>query len=138
MLHSNSKQSARGPKHLLVIDDEPAIRLILDHYFSHDYRVVLTANGQEALAWLRAGNLAEAIVLDYEMPLMNGLDFIKQIRADEAHENTPILVLSGTDETSNKILCLKQGADDYLVKPFNPEELEIRIQKILQRVGASA
>lgn len=125
-------------KNLLVIDDEPAIRLILDHYFSHEYRVVLTANGQEALSWLQAGNLAEAIVLDYEMPLMNGLDFIKQVRASGSHETTPILVLSGTDETSNKILCLKQGADDYLVKPFNPEELEIRIQKILQRVGASA
>jgi DNA-binding response OmpR family regulator len=120
-----------------VIDDEPAIRLILEHYFSHAYCVVLTANGQEALEWLQQGNMAAAIVLDYEMPLMNGLDFIKQVRLYPAHENTPILVLSGTDETSTKILCLRQGADDYLVKPFNPEELEIRIQKILYRVSVA-
>lgn len=122
-------------KTLLVIDDEPAIQLILEHYFSGEYEVVLTSNGQEAIAWLRQGNLVDAIVADYEMPFMNGLDFIRELRASPAHESTPLLILSGTDETSKKILCLKQGADDYLVKPFNPEELEIRIQKVLGRVG---
>ena len=123
-------------KTLLVIDDEPAIQLILEHYFSGEYEVVLTANGQEAMDWLEQGNLVDAIVADYEMPLMNGLDFIRELRATPMHENTPLLMLSGTDETSKKILCLKQGADDYIVKPFNPEELEIRIKKVLQRVSA--
>ncbi|MGY2134577.1 response regulator transcription factor [Hymenobacter sp. HD11105] len=137
MPHATLNSSFAPAKYLLVIDDEPAIRLILEHYFAHAYRVVLTANGQEALDWLERGNQAAAIVLDYEMPLMNGLDFIKRVRLHGAHENTPILVLSGTDETSTKILCLRQGADDYLVKPFNPEELEIRIQKILYRVSAA-
>lgn len=123
-------------KTLLVVDDEPAIQLILEHYFSGEYDVALTANGQEAMDWLEQGNLVDAIVADYEMPLMNGLDFIRELRALPMHENTPLLMLSGTDETSKKILCLKQGADDYIVKPFNPEELEIRIKKVLQRVSA--
>jgi DNA-binding response OmpR family regulator len=123
-------------KTLLVIDDEPAIQLILEHYFCGEYDVVLTANGQEAMDWLEKGNLVDAIVADYEMPLMNGLDFIKELRALPLHESTPLLILSGTDETSKKILCLKQGADDYIVKPFNPEELDIRIKKVLQRVSA--
>lgn len=121
-------------KTLLVVDDEPAIRLILEHYFAADYDVVLTANGQEALAWLQAGNAADAIVADYQMPLLNGLDFIRQLRAWPEHEHVPLLMLSGTEETSKKIQCLKAGADDYLVKPFNPEELEIRLQKMLSRV----
>jgi len=122
-------------KTLLIIDDEPAIRLILEHYFASEYEVVLTSNGQEAMDWLHQGNYADAIVADYEMPLMNGLDFIRELRAQPAHESVPLLILSGTDETSKKIICLKAGADDYLVKPFNPEELEIRIQKVLGRVS---
>ena len=123
-------------KTLLVIDDEPAIQLILEHYFSGEYDVVLTANGQEAVDWLEQGNLVDAIVADYEMPRLNGLEFIRVLRALPMHEHTPLLMLSGTDETSKKILCLKAGADDYIVKPFNPEELEIRIKKVLQRVSA--
>lgn len=124
-------------KRLLVIDDEPAIRLILEHYFGQEYEVVLTGNGREAMTWLRQGLPAvDAIVADYEMPLMNGLDFIRELRTVPAYENTPLLMLSGTDETSKKILCLRQGADDYLVKPFNPEELEIRIKKVMSRVNA--
>ncbi|RZK24758.1 MAG: response regulator transcription factor [Hymenobacter sp.] len=121
---------------LLVIDDEPAIQLILEHYFSGEYEVVLTANGQEALDWLKQGNLADAIIADYEMPRLNGLEFIRALRALPMHELTPLLILSGTDETSKKIMCLRAGADDYLVKPFNPEELEIRIKKVMQRVSA--
>jgi DNA-binding response OmpR family regulator len=125
-------------KHLLVIDDEPAIQLILEHFFSAEYEVVLTANGRDALAWLQQGQRVDVIVADYEMPIMNGLDFVRELRAFPAYEHTPLLMLSGTDETSKKILCLKQGADDYLVKPFNPEELEIRIKKIMGRARAYA
>ena len=123
-------------KTLLVVDDEPAIQLILEHFFSHEYDVVLTANGRDAVAWLRQGHSVDVIVADYEMPFMNGLDFIRELRATAAHELTPLLILSGTDETSKKIVCLKEGADDYLVKPFNPEELEIRIKKVTSRVNA--
>ncbi|GAB3845935.1 response regulator [Hymenobacter terrigena] len=125
-------------KHLLVIDDEPAIQLILEHFFSNEYEVVLTANGRDALEWLQQGLRVDVIVADYEMPIMNGLDFVRELRAFPAYEYTPLLMLSGTDETSKKILCLKQGADDYLVKPFNPEELEIRIKKIMGRARAHA
>lgn len=123
-------------KTLLVIDDEPAIQLILEHYFSGEYEVVLTANGREAMDWLEQGNLVDAIVADYEMPRLNGLEFIRELREMPMHEHTPLLILSGTDETSKKIQCLRAGADDYIVKPFNPEELEIRIKKVAQRVSA--
>lgn len=123
-------------KHLLIIDDEPSIRLILEHYFSSEYHVVLTSNGQEAIEWLLKGHPADAIVADYEMPFMNGLEFIKHLRANNSHKSTPLLMLSVTDESSKKIMCLKQGADDYIVKPFNPEELEIRIRNVLNRAKA--
>ena len=118
-------------KNLLIVDDEPSIGLILEHYFSQEYKVVVKTNGYEAMKWLQEGNQTDVIVADYEMPFMNGLDFIKQLRASTLYKDIPLVMLSGKDETTNKILCLKQGADDYMVKPFNPEELELRIKKML-------
>ncbi|RZK23757.1 MAG: response regulator transcription factor [Hymenobacter sp.] len=121
-------------KKLLIIDDEPAICLILAHYFAADFDVVQKANGLEAMEWLTSGNSPDAIVADYDMPLLNGPDFIKQVRASSLHREVGLLILSGKDSTSNKILCLRLGADDYLVKPFNPEELSLRIHNLLNRI----
>ena len=121
-------------KTLLIVDDEPSIRLILEHYFGTEYTVVLKSNGLEAMAWLEAGHSPDAIVADYDMPVMDGPDFIRQIRASSLHRDVGLIILSGKDNTSNKILCLRLGADDYLVKPFNPEELSLRIQNMLNRI----
>jgi DNA-binding response OmpR family regulator len=106
----------------------------LEHYFGADYKVVVKPNGFEAMQWLEQGNSPDAIVADYDMPVMDGPDFIKQIRASSRHRDVGLIILSGKESTSNKILCLKLGADDYLVKPFNPEELSLRILNILNRI----
>ena len=121
-------------KTLLIVDDEPSIRLILAHYFASEFEVVLKSNGMEAMEWLEQNNSPDAIVADYDMPVMDGPDFIKQIRASSLHRDVSLIVLSGKDSTSSKIQCLKLGADDYLVKPFNPEELSLRIQNMLNRI----
>jgi DNA-binding response OmpR family regulator len=120
-------------KTLLIVDDEPSIRLILEHYFNSEFKIILKSNGLEAMEWLKRGYMPDAIVADYAMPIMDGLDFIKNVRSHPAHQNTPLIMLSGKDETSHKIKCLKQGADDYVVKPFNPEELSLRISKLLAK-----
>ena len=121
-------------KTLLIVDDEPSICLILEHYFGDEYHVVVKANGVEAMHWLEQDNATDAIVAYYEMPIMDGPEFIRQIRASSRYRDVGMIVLSGKDSTSNKIKCLKLGADDYLVKPFNPEELELRIRNILNRI----
>jgi DNA-binding response OmpR family regulator len=121
-------------KTLLIVDDEPSIRLILAHYFAAEFEVVLKSNGMEAMEWLEQNNSPDAIVADYDMPVMDGPDFIKQIRASSLHRDVSLIILSGKDNTSSKIQCLKLGADDYLVKPFNPEELSLRIQNMLNRI----
>ncbi|KAA3436764.1 MULTISPECIES: response regulator transcription factor [Rufibacter] len=122
---------------ILIVDDEPTIGLILEHYFSKAYQVVVKSNGKEAMAWLEEGHHIDAIVADFEMPFMNGLDFIRQLRASTLFKDIPLIMLSGKEESRNKILCLKSGADDYMIKPFNPEELEIRIKNVLKRVKIS-
>lgn len=121
---------------LLIVDDEPSICLILEHYFNLNFRVVIKTNGLEAIKWLADNNKPDVIIIDYMMPVMDGFDFIKKLRANPLHKNVPLVVLSGKDETSNKISFLKQGADDYVVKPFNPEELELRIKRLLQNIRA--
>ncbi|ALI99877.1 response regulator transcription factor [Rufibacter tibetensis] len=122
---------------ILIVDDEPTIGLILEHYFSKSYHVVVKSNGKEAMNWLEEGHHIDAIVADFEMPFMNGLDFIVQLRASTLFKDIPLIMLSGKEESRNKILCLKSGADDYMIKPFNPEELEIRIKNVLRRVKIS-
>ncbi|SEU04410.1 response regulator transcription factor [Hymenobacter actinosclerus] len=123
-------------KVLLIVDDEPAMRLILEHYFGTDYQVVTKANGPEAVQWLESGNCPAAIVADYSMPVMNGARFIQRIRADKVCHSVPLIILSGKDSSSTRIECLKMGADDYQIKPFSPEELALRLQNLLNRVRA--
>ena len=108
--------------------------MILEHYFGTDFNVVVKGNGLEAMHWLEQGNSPDAIVADYDMPLMDGPDFIRQIRASSRYRDVGMIILSGKDSTSDKIKCLRLGADDYMVKPFNPEELSLRIQNILNRI----
>ena len=121
-------------KRLLIVDDEPSIGLILEHFFSKEYEVVVKENGHDAMMWLQDGHFTDGIVADFDMPYMNGLEFIKQLRASALYRDIPLVMLSGKDETNNKIICLKNGADDYMVKPFNPEELDIRIKNMLKRI----
>ena len=121
-------------KTLLVIDDEPSIRLLLEHYFTREYQVIAKANGLEALEWLATSPACAAIVVDYDMPVMDGPEFIKQLRTAARHREVGVIMLSGKDSTSSKILCLKLGADDYMVKPFNPEELGLRIHNLISKV----
>lgn len=120
-------------KTLLIVDDEPSIRLILEHYFHSEFKIILKSNGLEAMEWLELGYMPDAIVADYSMPVMDGLDFIKNVRSHPSHKYTPLVMLSGKDETNHKIKCLKQGADDYVIKPFNPEELSLRVKKLLAK-----
>ena len=92
-------------------------------------------NGQDALDKLeKESTYPDLIFMDINMPLMNGLEFIKHLRASKLFKDIPLVMLSGKDESSNKILCLRNGADDYMVKPFNPEELAIRLNKMIRRI----
>lgn len=119
---------------ILALDDELSILKILDFYFGKNYNVVSKSNGKVALEWMQQGQLPDIIIADVNMPDMNGLEFIAQIRASGFFKDIPLIMLSGNEGTADKIKCLKAGADDYLVKPFNPEELEARIENILRRI----
>jgi DNA-binding response OmpR family regulator len=120
-------------KNILVIDDELSIRILLENYLKKDYNVVTKNDGMDALKWMEEGNIPDLIVADIQMPNLDGYEFIKNIRASGFFKHIPIVMLSGIESSSEKVKCLKLGADDYIVKPFNPEELSIRIEILLSR-----
>lgn len=100
---------------------------------SKTYEVITKSDGMEGIDWLEKGNMPDLIVADIQMPNMNGYDFIKNIRSSGYFKDIPLIMLSGIESSQEKVKCLKLGANDYMVKPFNPEELAVRIEILLAR-----
>ncbi|MFH1161095.1 MAG: response regulator transcription factor [bacterium] len=119
-------------KKILAIDDEKSIRFIIENTFNKDFDVVTMTNGMDALFYLQSGNLPDVIICDLEMPVLNGIEFVKRIRESGFFEEIPLIMLSGKEESADKIKCFEMGADDYVLKPFNPRELLVRIKRRLE------
>ena len=115
-------------KKILVVDDEKSIRLLLENFLSQNFDVVAINNGHDALVWLE-GNLPDLIISDIQMPEMDGYDFLVNVRQRGFTKHTPFIMLSARSESKERIKCYKLGAQDYLTKPFNPEELEEVVKK---------
>jgi two-component system phosphate regulon response regulator OmpR len=119
------------PAHLLVVDDDERIRVLLQKFLIRNGFLV-TAGGSAAQARrLLAGLDFDLIVLDVMMPGEDGIALTREVRARSA---VPILLLTARGETASRIEGFEAGADDYLVKPFEPKELLLRINAILRRV----
>jgi len=115
-------------KTILVVDDEISICMLLQNFLSQDYEVIALHSAVEALEWLD-GNLPDLIVSDIQMPEMNGFEFLSKVRKQGFTKHTPVVMLSGRAESKERIKCYRLGAQDYLTKPFNPEELEELVKK---------
>ncbi len=123
------------PKTLLVVDDKPELRLLLQDYLSQEgYRVLTAANGQQALAIARRER-PDLIILDLMMPEMDGYTFLR-VYGQEA--TTPIIVLTARVEETDRVLGLELGADDYVTKPFSMRELAARVRAVLRRVDKAS
>lgn len=118
-------------KKILAIDDEKSIRFIIENTFNKDFEIVTMSNGMDALFYLQSGNMPDVIICDVEMPVLNGFEFIRRIRESGFFEEIPLIMLSGKEESADKIKCFEMGADDYVLKPFNPRELLVRIKRRL-------
>lgn len=120
--------------HMLVVDDDPRITELVRRIFAYEgYSVAVAANGQEALD-RTLERPPDLIVLDILLPGIDGLEVARRLR--EAGDNVPILMLTARDAVANRVEGLAVGADDYLVKPFAPEELVARVKALLRRSQA--
>lgn len=117
-------------KKILVVDDELNIGLLLENFLSQDYEVKYINNVEEGLEWLET-NLPDLIICDIQMPGMDGYALLTSVRQRGFTSHTPVIMLSAKAESKERIKCYKLGAQDYLTKPFNPEELEEVIKKNL-------
>ena len=117
---------------ILVIDDEKSIRFIIENTLKQEFEVISLANGQEGLDYLEAGNFPDMIICDLIMPVMTGFDFLEKIKTSGFFDDIPIMILSGREWSKDKIKCFEMGAEDYVVKPFNPSELIARIKRRLE------
>lgn len=119
------------PQRILIVDDEPAVREALRRSLAFEgYGTQVAVDGYDALAMAEA-YAPDLIVLDIQMPRMDGLTAARRIRATGS--TTPILMLTARDTVGDRVTGLDAGADDYLVKPFELDELFARIRALLRR-----
>ncbi len=117
-------------KKILVVDDDISICLLLENYLSQDYEVITMQNGLEALLWLEE-HLPDLIISDIQMTEIDGFEFLSKVRKRGFTKHTPFVMLSAKAGSKERIKCYQLGAQDYLTKPFNPEELEEVVKKNL-------
>ncbi|MCC0565435.1 response regulator transcription factor [Brevibacillus borstelensis] len=120
---------------LLVVDDDPHIRELVRVFLQNEgFDILEAADGQEALAIMETDQ-ADLVILDIMMPRMDGWELCRELRK---HYDIPLLMLTAKGETAQKIKGFELGTDDYLVKPFEPAELVVRVKALLKRYRIAA
>lgn len=119
--------------HLLVIEDDPSVcELLFSCLTSSGHRVTLTQSGEAALPLIEE-DPPELVVLDLNLPGMNGLDICRAMRRDPWMGKIPVLMLTGQTEEDDVVVGFEVGADDYMTKPFSPKLLNVRVKALLRR-----
>jgi two-component system phosphate regulon response regulator OmpR len=122
--------------HILAVDDDDRLRDLLKRYLSREGHDVTTAKDAASARKLMATMTFDLVILDVMMPGEDGLSLLKSVR--EKKSDTPVILLTARGQAAERIEGLKLGADDYLPKPFEPEELALRISSILKRAAPEA
>ena len=131
-MHQSGEATRPEGLKILVADDEANIRRILETRLSmQGHEVLMACNGAEALELFR-GSEPDLVVLDVMMPELDGFAVVERIRAQS---EVPIILLTALGDVADRITGLQLGADDYMVKPFSPKELEARIRCVMRRAS---
>jgi CheY-like chemotaxis protein len=118
---------------LLVVDDNSINRIMLSRYLTKlGYQATLVENGRQALEKLQ-GDPFDLVLLDVEMPEMDGYQVLEQLKADSRLRDIPVIMISAVEELESVVKCIELGAQDYLPKPFNPVLLRARLTACLER-----
>jgi CheY-like chemotaxis protein len=120
-------------KTIMVVDDEAAlVRLVAYALQMANFKVLQTFSGAEALATLEKSELPDLFILDIMMPGMNGFELCQKLRSDPRTKSIPIIMLTAMEQKNDAEKAIARGADDYLIKPFDPLELGQQINDFLQ------
>ncbi|MEQ8416293.1 MAG: response regulator [Imperialibacter sp.] len=117
---------------LLIIDDNEMMRSFLKHILGSSFEAEVVSSGEEALEVLHDKTRTPHLVLaDFDLDGMNGLELLVYLKSSAVYKHLPVVILSGKGNSNNRINCLKAGASDFITKPFNPVELQVKIEGIL-------
>lgn len=111
---------------VLIVDDHEMMQKFLSGYLKKHFEVEISTNGLEALEWL-SDNRPDIILADIDMPQMNGIEFLAEMKKDAYKREIPVIMLSSVSKSDSRVKCLELGAVDFVTKPFNPKELELKI-----------
>lgn len=131
------KAEISDKKVILVIEDNVELRNYIVQLLSADYRVISASNGQEGLT-MTIDHIPDIVVCDIMMPIMDGIEYTKKVRQDIRTSHIPIILLTAKVAVESEIEGLSYGADDYVMKPFNPQVLKLRIDNLLKLTSAKA
>ncbi|MFM8364145.1 MAG: response regulator [Verrucomicrobiota bacterium] len=121
---------------VLIVEDEPDVVDLLRYHLRRAGFTVLVANsGAQGLETVRS-NLPDVVVLDIMLPGMSGLEVCRAIKSDPAIASIPVLMLTAKSDVKDRVKGLETGADDYVVKPFSPKEVVLRVQGLLKRLNS--
>ncbi|NVK26855.1 MAG: response regulator transcription factor [Flavobacteriia bacterium] len=120
---------------IAVVDDDKVMRTLVNGILKDRYELKLFSSGKEALSSLYDGELPHLMILDLNMPEISGLETLKRIRESAFYKELMIVMLSAEESSNERVACFEAGANDYLVKPFNPKELHLRIDNLLRIKG---
>ena len=124
--------TAERPHVLVVEDDTPIVELLRYNLEASGYAVSVAADGEEALERV-AEAPPDAVLLDWMLPRKSGIEVCRQLRARPETRMLPVILLTARGEEADRVRGLETGADDYIVKPFSPRELEARLKAVLRR-----
>ncbi|MEO0238712.1 MAG: response regulator [candidate division WOR-3 bacterium] len=116
---------------ILVVDDEPDILELIKDILKSKYEVYTAKNVKEAVSTLEKIKI-DLIILDIMMPQIDGWDFLWMIRGSEKYREIPVIIVTARADAEDKLIGLKEGVKDYIVKPFLPNELINRVEEILK------
>ncbi|MFN8439031.1 MAG: response regulator [Cytophagales bacterium] len=121
-------------KKLLIVDDAVSMLLLLKKYFEYKYDVVTYKSVNDAIQYLENSyDLPDLIISDLNLGDVSGEDFVKYLKSVPKTEHIPTFILTSNEQSSVRVKFLKLGVDDILIKPFNFEELSLRIENIIKR-----
>src|SRR6478672_5946058 len=127
--------AARPPTRILVAEDDPDIGSLLEHYLKKaGFLATIITSGRDVMPQVKRDS-PDLVVLDLMLPGLDGLQLCRAIRADPNTAAIPIIMLTAKAEESDRIVGLELGADDYITKPFSPNEVVARIKALLRRTA---
>ncbi len=119
---------------VLIIEDDKVLAKTVEQCIGKEYDVDHAYDGEEGVLYARQG-IYDAIILDIMMPILDGYEVLSKLRSEKNY--TPVLILTAKDAINDKVKGFRNGADDYLVKPFNREELIVRLEALIRRANGN-